>query len=398
MRQPITWFSLIEVLIGILVVSIVMVGAFSTLTAVGIGKVKIIEKSSIEKESYFAAERLFELIKQGWTLDYEEYWNRTVINMTWAALYQSWHYAIPSWFWNFGYNWVYWTSTVGNFTYCMSTSGTSMWNEWCLTNFNISSDSTVQNRDIRGSQQFYGQYRSQFIDYNSDADNDLWNENNSTKVFENFLGDSDDLFLGSWPSAFTWSSTNSWSVQELYLINKNSNIRTFFRWNVDNDPYAPSSSICSWTQDMTWSWCLGTIEVLKLEWTDDGYRHGVHNGFLPGWYWDDDWEIDTWLIHSDFLTWSVIGDDRIYAWENTYSYWQPIFSDTIHVSNFEVLAFPNKDPEFSWRDTDPSLRVTPYVQVKITLQPSWKVKRQIKWDFPSTEIITTIQLSDLNFQ
>jgi hypothetical protein len=34
----------------------------------------------------------------------------------------------------------------------------------------------------------------------------------------------------------------------------------------------------------------------------------------------------------------------------------------------------------------------------MTLQPSWKEKRKIKWAFPTVDIATTIQLLDLDFR
>ena len=49
---------------GILIVSAVMVAGFQALSAIGIGKIKIIEKTRIEKEAYFASEKLFEMIKK----------------------------------------------------------------------------------------------------------------------------------------------------------------------------------------------------------------------------------------------------------------------------------------------------------------------------------------------
>jgi hypothetical protein len=84
--------------------------------------------------------------------------------------------------------------------------------------------------------------------------------------------------------------------------------------------------------------------------------------------------IDTWLIHPDFLTTTT----DVVAGSNTTSYWQPIFPNSINVSNVEFYLFPNKDVEYSWRDTNAAIQVAPYLQIKMTLQPSWKEKRKIK--------------------
>jgi hypothetical protein len=37
---------------------------------------KLIERTNMQQEAYFMSEKLFELIKTGGTIDYEEYWNR----------------------------------------------------------------------------------------------------------------------------------------------------------------------------------------------------------------------------------------------------------------------------------------------------------------------------------
>ena len=84
--------------------------------------------------------------------------------------------------------------------------------------------------------------------------------------------------------------------------------------------------------------------------------------------------IDTWIIHEDFLTTAA----DVVAGSNATSYWQPIFPNSINVSNVEFYLFPNKDLEYSWRDTNAAIQMAPYLQIKMTLQPSWKEKRKIK--------------------
>jgi len=86
-------------------------------------------------------------------------------------------------------------------------------------------------------------------------------------------------------------------------------------------------------------------------------------------------EIDTWFIHPDFLSNS---SSSIVAGSDNVNYWQPIFSNTIHVKNLEFHVYPNKSTEYSWRDTSPTLQVAPYIRIKMILAPSWKVKRKIK--------------------
>jgi hypothetical protein len=132
---------------------------------------------------------------------------------------------------------------------------------------------------------------------------------------------------------------------------------------------------------MTGTGCLWTIEFLKLRGEDT--------------IWDG--QIDSWNIHPDFVS----DGSLVVANESNLSstsYWQPIFPNTIHVSRFEVYGYPHKDTEFSWRDSDPSLQVAPYIQISMTLQPSWKQKRKIRGSIPQVDLTTTIQLTNLDFR
>lgn len=374
MKKTLTAFSLIEILIGILIISAIMVSAFTALSSVWVGKIKLIERTNIEKQSYYMAEKFFEMVKKWGTLDYEEYWNRTSFNTTFG----SGHYLNNTGFWNDGTYYV-----------CMSKNGLIMPDQWCLRDFNISASWSELNFDRVGTKQLYNQYSRQFIDYNGDADNDNGDEDNSWETNLNFAWDDDDLYLGQWPSAFIWSK-----VGELYLISSDKTQRTFFRWNVRNDPYAPPWSTCTGTENMIGEGCLGTIELLKLSWIDNGYDHGIYAWNPEGWWDDADGEIDTWLIQKDFNP--VVID--VLAWFGSINYWQKVFPDTMNVMNVEFHAFPNKSINYAWKESDSEYQIAPYIQVKMTLSPSWQEKRKIKGKVPSVDFITTISLIDLDLR
>ena len=357
MRATHQWFSLIEILVWMLIVSTIMISAFQALSSVWIAKVKLIEQTEIEKQAYFASERFFEMIKKGGTIDYEEYWNR----YSYDTAYSWWHFDAVSGFWN-----------RGVFYYCKSPNGSSMGTGWCL--------------DTPGNHQMYGQYEQQFIDRNSDRDGDGWDEDGVNGI----TGDDDDEFLWIWPEAFLWNTYDN-KVWELYLISADKNERTYFRWNVGLDPDAISGS-CSWWEFMTGTGCLGTIEFLKLS----GYDYGRDHDLLS---WDSDGTQgdginDTWLIHDDF---NPTGSDII-AGSDSNSYWQPIFPSDIHVSDVEFYVYPNKSLEYSWRDPNQSIFIAPYIQIKMKLQPSSKAKRKIRGTPPVVHIATTIQLSNLDLK
>lgn len=379
-------FSLVEILVGILIISIVMVAGFQALSAIGIGKVKLIESTKIEKESYFLAERFFEMIKKWGTLDYEEYWNRSTHNTS----YQSWHYLGQSWFWNFWNLWNPWTTTYGtNLYYCVSSSTTLMGTGGCLSTLNRWAQlASTTAANYNNTPQRYGQYELQFIDYNSDKDIDNGDEDSSGEAYLSFKWDDDDLYLGNGPEAFSGSR-----VTELYLKNLKWDERTFFRWHVIQDPNAPSWAICTWSQDMTGSGCLWTIQILKLTGKDYGHNHTLASPADADGS-QNDGVIDTWLVHPDFhTTW---GD--LIAGSTANSYWRAIFPDSVSVMDVEFHAFPNKSSKLAWKEAGQKYQIAPYIQVEMSLSPSWKEKKKIEWKIPKSEFITTIGLTDLDFR
>lgn len=382
MRVSQKWFSLIEILIWIVIVSSIMVAAFQALSSVWIAKVKLIEQTEIEKQAYFSSERLFELVKKWGTIDYEEYWNR----YSYGTGFTNWHFTIKSWFWNYGSAWDIWSFTYNDsLYYCLSPNGSSMWTWGCLR-----SNNTIWLNSSRP--QLFAQYEQQFIDRNSDRDNDWWDEDGVNWV----IWDDDDLFLGIWPTAFS-GSTDANKVWELYLISNDGKERTYFRWRVETATwvFVPSGAICNYSnpEKPVWEACQGTIEMLKLVWVDYGYNHTlVWPPDVDGSQWDG--IIDTWFIHPDF-TWWV---SNIVAGSDLYNYWQPIFPSSINIKDFEIYAYPNKNLALSWRDDNAKILVAPYIRVKYTIEPSLKIKAKISWKTPSVDIATTIGLSSLDIK
>lgn len=368
--------TLVEIMVSLIIVSFVFISAFEALSYVWIWKIRLIESSQIEKEAFFASERLIDLIKKWGTIDYEEYWNRFAI---WNTSFENWHFATPSWFWN-----------EGTMYYCLSWDWDQMPPSWCLTDYNRTLDDIIAswpwenyNQNYTWSHQRYWQYRLQYIDHNSDANDDFWDTNNDG----NFIWDDDDLFLWRWPDVFTlWF--DAW---ELYLKNTTWDERTFFRWHLELDDDAPDDALCpplTWSKSLTGSGCLWTIQMLKLVWRDYWNNHDPTNPDADWSQWDG--VIDTWIVHPDFVAWTseVVIDSN-----NANDYWQNIFSNRIHVSKAEFFLYPNQDLDYAWADSRPDLQVSPYLQLRIRLEPSWRERRKIRWDIPVVDIATTVNLS-----
>ena len=368
------WFTLIEILVWILIVSIVMIGGFQALWAVTIGKSRIIQQTDIQKESFYFTQKLFETIKNWGTIDYEEYFNRKVI---WDSTYSSWHFSIPSWFWNYWPGWIVWTSNYWSWFYeCTSLFWNKMTWTWCINTYNSWSVNYFW------KQQRFWQYSFQFIDYNSNYDDDNWDEDGDW----NIKYDDDDEYLWDWPGVFeTWT----W-LTELYLISWNKKERTLFRWNVYKDPEGPSSASCSldWTNTVTWTGCIWTVEYLKLSWRDFWMDHEL--GFTDTT--ENDWVIDTWIVDPSF-TWN----QNTIAWSWSVD-WVNLFPSSINVYKFDIKAYPNKDIKNAWKNTDVSVNISPYIELWIWLKPSWKTRKKMKSEWKKLDFSMTINLSEIYSQ
>ncbi len=372
-------FTLIEVLVSVTIISAILIVWFQTYTFIFAWKIRLIENTDLQKQAIFFTERLFQSIKKGWTIDYEEYFNRKIV---WTST-QSWHYDTETWFGNF---WKGWTPASASYWdeyyYCRSSDWTKMTSTWwCFYSYEFMSDlswaSIIPFTD--NNPQRYWQYSFQFLDYNTDANGDLWDLDWDT----NIIWDDDDENLWNWPRVFT-----GWvDVRELYLISWDKKTRTYFRHNVIEDPNAPISLSCdiaAWTG----SWCLGNIQFLKLIWKDWWMDHVSWSSDST----ENDWVIDTWLVAPWFWPNEV-------AWSNsTEAYWKNLFPSSINVSKFEVFPVPNLEESRAWNITNveaSEIKVSPYVILNIELKPSYEIQKKIRWKIRSYSFNTTINLTEI---
>ena len=107
----------------------------------------------------------------------------------------------------------------------------------CLTALNTPSINGGGTINYSGSYQRYGQYALQFIDYNGNADGDSGDEDG----IDGIIGDEDDKEIGDAPNVL------SGSIPELYLIKTDAKTRTYFRWNLRDDPNNPTGAACLYT-------------------------------------------------------------------------------------------------------------------------------------------------------
>ncbi|NVP17868.1 prepilin-type N-terminal cleavage/methylation domain-containing protein [Candidatus Gracilibacteria bacterium] len=382
-------FSLIEIMVGILIVSLVIVSGFQAYSKISIGKIILVENTNIQKDSFYFIEKLFEIIKEGGTLDYEEYFNRTVLGTT----FSSGHYDLKSGFGNYGHGGTLETTTYGGFYYCISNNAIQMPSAGCHTNFNTDRIVTAgANRfqNYSGQHQKYGQYSYQFIDYNSNFDSDLGDEDGNGVI----TGDDDDEFLGIGPSAFIAGS----DVKELYLLSGDKKTRTLIRWNVKRDPDAPTTALCNNNGSgaligANFAGCRGTIEFLKLEGVDWGYDY--NSSAADGT--QNDGVIDTWLVDKQFTGLTNIDNSTsiIAGATDTDTLWKDLFPTGINVVDFKVYPYPNLDNKYFWKDPSASTNISPYVILNFKIKPSWETRKKIKKDSNPLNFNITVNLTDI---
>lgn len=384
--------TLLELMISMAIFSMIMISVMSTVQSMYAARIKAMNRIHLTEQLHTFGEQLFTEIKNGGTLDYEEYWNRTSYDVTTG----SWHYIKPSWVGNYGYGWDLDNNKIANNLggyFCASWVNGGRLKVWsgCLdwASYKVTVTwATVGSQ--RWKMQIYGQYARQFWDYNSNANNDNWDENRDWKIF----GDEDDRNNFDWPNAF------SNQIHELYLTDEIKKTRTFFRWNIIQDPARnPATEKCEIINNIPNDNCLWNIQILKLEWHDYGYDHSTEPT-ASGAY---DGQVDTWICKAWWdCEWKDFTSHKIATWKD--GEWVNLFPATINVRNFKLEALPNSDPWLSAAKNDCSSTDTsctspfihPYIKISLELGFSHGKRRSIKWDNPVISISTTINLDDFH--
>jgi prepilin-type N-terminal cleavage/methylation domain-containing protein len=381
-------FTILELMISMTLFAMIITSVILAVEHLSIARIKTLNRVALMEELYFFSEQLFMKIKDGGTIDYEEYWNRQAV----GTETQSGHYMKPTGVGNYGTGGILLSNSYGTGIYlCRSNNGASMWTGWCLTNNNNGWNGTSSGipMDFSGSYQRYGQYLAQFTDYNGNANGDGGDED--TDASGSIIGDDDDRAIGVAPPVLTGSIT------ELYLINKNAKERIYFRWNIAQDPNNTSIT-CNYVAP-TNSGCIGNVQVLKLSWLDVGLTHSGSNMSDKTAY---DGVIDTWVCSENTqCTWPVADWLRRVA-TGTGSEWINLFPSTINVKKLSFQAYPVQDPWLSWAALDCSGSDTtckspfihPYVRMNLEMGFSWGKRRTIKNEDPTISISTSISLAD----
>ena len=383
-------FTLIELILSITLFSGILIAAFSSFGNIWLLKNKVLSDVDIYEQLYVATENLSSIIKDWGDIDYEEYFNRSLVGTTLSG----WHYAIPSGFGNFWEGGVIsGTPFFGSGTYlCRSGSPTQVVTDaGCALTWALNS---AWNSQLWSMQRF-GEYRLQFWDYNGGGSNDttycngkwkpwmqLWDQDCNGKI----SGDLDDEELALGPAVFPVNSP----VSELYLIKKSSSnpTRLILRLKIERDPDAPTSAPCD-TWAGTGSGCIGRLQMLKLIGRDLWINHAASS--TPVY----DGSIDTWECAPEFpctlISWGTLWWIQRYLPSGDDSEWVDVFSKDINVVSALFYPSPNIDYSLAWKDNSDSLSNS-YLRIHMKLGYSWKKRKLIQFQAPEVEITTSLNL------
>jgi prepilin-type N-terminal cleavage/methylation domain-containing protein len=114
-------FTILELMISMTLFAIIITSVILAVEHLSIARIKTLNRVALMEELYFFSEQLFMKIKDGGTIDYEEYWNRQAV----GTQTQSGRYMKPTGVGNYGTGGILLSGTYGTGIYlCRSNSGT----------------------------------------------------------------------------------------------------------------------------------------------------------------------------------------------------------------------------------------------------------------------------------
>ncbi len=351
--------TLIEIMLAITVLSSIMIVTLEAISGTLAFRKQATDELDLSTQSYLALEVLTRTIKDGWSIDYEEYWNRSRV----GTGVEFWVYSGATGFGNYGYNAGAIDNANTNFwsgKYVCSIQDSTT--KSCDSANNSFDGNLSSSQDTSTKPQRFGQYAANFYTYKTDADG-----------VDGIIGDYDDEDPGLGPVAIP----DNGKPKELYLIKRTSSgverliIRNRF---VDDPSWCPmggNTGSCRWQ-----------LEMLKLKGSDEGLNHdgvtgsGVFDGI-----------IDTWRCHPDYTCAGVL------AWTSnlplgTGSEFVPLLPPTISVLNWQLDVAPIKDGNRSWRERQYSQAQS--VRLTVTLWWSNVHKQTLKNGKEKTITLSTL--------
>ncbi len=338
------WFTLIEVLVSVVLSGMILWTAYGAFQGIMKSQVRLSGVISIQRNLFYLNEKLGTLIHSGWSVDYEEYFNRRILGYD--------KNFSPSWIWSFSEDSNYGNgdNTSGRpFLYlCGQDSTPANQEEACLgNNATAKAGSTLTyNQTLSGKQMGYGQYREIGFNYNSGA-------GYPTPIKLPPIFPASDVTL------------NSEGISDLYLIKKlpsGTFERTYFRHVYIQDPSTDVSVATCSPSSTSLEGCLWKIQMTRLISCDS----------LPS---GGDGVLDAWAKHPDFggganPCGAIDSASKITNATNGLE-WADISSPEMNIVRAQFLPRPLKIPTRMagvWEDA-----ISPTVQIHMEVQLSKRV-------------------------
>lgn len=90
--------TIMELMVSMAVFSLIMISVLVSVQSMTVARIKSMNRIALIEQLYFFSEQFFTEIKNGGTIDYEEYWNRRAL----GSQMSSGHYLNPSGVGNYG--------------------------------------------------------------------------------------------------------------------------------------------------------------------------------------------------------------------------------------------------------------------------------------------------------
>lgn len=402
-------FTLLELLYATIVFSIIFGTLFTLFLRIIRSKSEIEARQSLIQTTYDIVEQINNKL-QNYTIDYEEYFNRTnvwcmsntvqstwfVWNITW---WTTWHCTMWTAYGNQSPFFVWYGNHVDNYLQhklyvCSSDITLVNWNVYWTTAWAFSWERLIMPYDLGDLwcvnqlyneyiaepsfalywfRQPFGAYEYNFLDVKGDVDDVLARS-----------GDDDDTNNWLWPVAIR----DNQNIKELYVISKDKKKRIFFRrklistWDWDN-----SAAI---DQDNE---RLYTIQMLQLKafdaWQNHDFDATTYRGVFDG-------VTDTWACDYEagfVCNWSWIW--AIYSWyrlpNNLEDWWINLLNTDISVADWNMQIYPIKDLELSWWENQ--YQTNPFIRFYIKTTVFWQNRAAKLWAETLDEIYFDVQTS-----
>ncbi|MFZ2151273.1 MAG: hypothetical protein WAZ12_04295 [Candidatus Absconditicoccaceae bacterium] len=354
-------FTLIEMLLaltGFLVIIVIVIGIYIRIINI---RDDIDARQNLIQESYFTLEKLNILLRD-FTIDYEEYFNRSMIGCDTGGATFSWDIGDNGHcdlFTNYGNGSNINLSYSGSFSlyYCSSYGA----EDFPLPIYTGYGDGYIWTGCAISGYQSFGEYSRQFRDMKKDRD-----------TVQGVVNDEDDDDVGFGPEAIL----NATGVKELYLISQDNKQRIFFRRAlIDSGDWNKDGTISGDTEKRY------NIQVLKLKGFDAGSNHNFDITTSSGIY---DGVIDTRACDYS-LGFRCNGQDIGPAYTGYNLPSDPddgrvnMFPKNITIADRNLIISPTKNPEYSRKE---GFQINPYFTISINNKLygeiwQWKIGKAI---------------------